>query len=357
MSEPFEKGFERRHGRRHNSLFGPIILIAIGVYFLLNNLGYVTGVINWMAALQLWPLALILLGVNVIVRQAPGFLGDLLSSLVGLLAVAIFGYVLFFGTDNPILNQLGIVSRPIELKTEQIEFAKEGIETADIHIDFSLPSAKLYALNDSPSLIEGQVTTMGDLVFDTAVSNHVADITLDDHLTGNWFLNPGYWGDFTADNEWNIGLSPDIATDLTLDVSAGSVDLDLSELTLSHLEIDGGAGSTEIWLPGGDYDATYDVSAGSTKMTLPGFGRQTIELDGGAGSLTLYLPPGMEARVEVDGGAGSFRLNEDRFEQVSGDKRDEGVWETAAYGDSANQIELIIDVSAGSVTIEDLQGR
>ncbi len=359
MSEPFENNFEperarSRRPRRHNSMFGPIVLIAIGVYFLLSNLGYVSGV-NWMAALQLWPLALILLGLNIIVRQAPGFLGGLLSALVGLLAVAVFGYALFFGADNPILERFGVTINPPEMQTEQIELTAQGLETAVIRIDFGFPAAELYALNDSPNLIDGQVITIGNPIFDTNISGSKATVTVGESES-NWF-NPVNWGNFSTNEKWEIGLSPNVETDLTLDVSAGSVDLDLSELTLSALDIDGGAGSAEVWLPGGDYDVKYDVGAGSTKMTLPGYGRQTIEIDGGAGSLTLYLPPNVEARVEADSGAGSFRLNENRFRQISGDEKDEGVWETAAYDDAPNQITLIIDVSAGSVKIEELQGR
>ena len=62
-------------------------------------------------------------------------------------------------------------------------------------------------------------------------------------------------------------------------------------------------------------------------------------------------------RIEVNGGAGSFSLNEDRFRQVSGDERDEGVWETAGYDEDRDGLDLFIDVSAGSVRIEDVQGR
>ena len=158
-------------------------------------------------------------------------------------------------------------------------------------------------------------------------------------------------------DRWEIGLNPDVATDLTLDVGAGTASIDLRDLSLTDLNVDGGAGSTEAWLPGGDYGVYFDVSAGSTKLTLPDFGRQKIEIDGGAGSLTLYLPPGVEARVEVDGGAGSFNLNQDRFRQVSGDEKDEGVWETAGYDSDRDGLDLFVDVSAGSVRIEDLQGR
>ena len=344
--------------RRRNSLFGPIILIAIGVYFLLNNLDIVSYQINWVAALQLWPLALILIGINVIVRQAPGVLGGFLSALVGLLAVAIFGYVLFFSADDPVLSRFGLTTGTADIQRETIEFAADDVETAVAEIHFGLPSAELRALTDSRNLIEGQVSHAGDLVFDASAAGGAASIILDDQVNaGSWFLNPANWTNFSEEDRWQIGLNPDIPTDLNLDISAGSVSLDLSELTLNRLEVDGGAGSAEVWLPGGEYDVFYDVSAGSTKITLPDFGRHKIEIDGGAGSLALYLPPAMAARVEVDGGAGSFRLNEARFRQVSGDEADEGAWETADYDDAINRIDLLIDVSAGSVRIEDVQGR
>ncbi|MCB9421856.1 MAG: hypothetical protein H6667_18795 [Ardenticatenaceae bacterium] len=358
MSEPSDKKFEYQYRRRHNSFFGPIVLIAIGVYFLLSNLGYISGGLNWMAALQLWPLALILLGINVIVRQAPGPLGGFLSALVGLAAVAIFGYVLFFGEDNALLNRFGIEPvNPTEVKTEHIELPVAGVETAVITLDLGMPAADVYALNDSRSLIEGDVSYLGDLVFDTNVSDGRAVVRLDDEFNGNWFLNPSNWANFNEMDRWQIGLNPSVATDLTVDVGAGSASLDLRELTLTDLEIDGGAGSTEVWLPGGDYDAMLDVSAGSTKLTLPGYGRQQIEVDGGAGSLILYLPPGVETRVEVDGGAGSFSFDQSRFHQISGDQKDEGIWETPGYEAGRDGLELIIDVSAGSVRIEDVQGR
>jgi hypothetical protein len=125
-------------------------------------------------------------------------------------------------------------------------------------------------------------------------------------------------------------------------------------LTLSHLEVDGGAGSMELALPDGDYDVEVDVSAGSTRLTLPQSGRQTVEIDGGAGSLVLYLPSSMEARLEVDDGAGSFNLDEERFTQISGDERDDGVWETDGYDeDGQNRVDLTIDISAGSVSIRE----
>ena len=108
--EPKEPKPRRRHSP---SLFGPIVLIAIGVFFLLVNLGVIQEYsFNWSGVFQLWPLFLILIGLNIIVKHAPQPLGGLLSAFVGLVAIGIFGYVLLFGEDNATLNRFGIINTP-----------------------------------------------------------------------------------------------------------------------------------------------------------------------------------------------------------------------------------------------------
>ena len=83
---------EDRRQKNGRSLFGPIFLIGLGVYFLLRNMGIVSE-LNWAVALQLWPLLLIFIGINIIVQQVRRPFGTALSGLVGLTAVALFGAV------------------------------------------------------------------------------------------------------------------------------------------------------------------------------------------------------------------------------------------------------------------------
>mgnify|MGYP006902092528 CR=1 FL=1 len=60
----------------------------------------------------------------------------------------------------------------------------------------------------------------------------------------------------------------------------------------------------------------------------------------------------MDARVEVvDDGSGSLNLSE-RFELIEGSVGEEGVWETADYGRNDNRVELVLDMSSGSITID-----
>jgi hypothetical protein len=332
--------------RRSRSLFGPFILIAIGVYFLLANMGVVSG-LNWIAVLQLWPLWLIFVGVNIIVQQVERPLGSLLSGLVGLVAVGVFTYVLLFSQDNPILDRFGVAGN-VEYKFEEISYSAEGVETAAIRLDFDAPGGTVNTLEDSNELIAGRVSYLGDLTFDASVTGSRAAVTLNDAYSGIWFINPGNWVNADDGYRWQLGLNPDVATDLDIDIGAGSAMLDLSQMTLTDFFLDGGAGSVTLMMPGGDYNAEMDVGAGSYEVTLPANGQHRIEIDGGAGSVTLFLPRGMDARVEIDDGAGSFRPDS-RFSLVSGERNDDGVWETDGYD--------TIDVSAGSVRIEQPQGR
>lgn len=58
---------KKTSSHRH-SIFGPLILIAIGVAFLLQNMGVISGDF-WDIVLSLWPLLIIFAGVDSLVRR------------------------------------------------------------------------------------------------------------------------------------------------------------------------------------------------------------------------------------------------------------------------------------------------
>lgn len=343
--------------RDSQSLFGAIVLIAIGAYFLFYNLNRVPA-INWSAMWQLWPLLLIFLGLNVLVVQFRRPWGTLLSGLVALAAIATFSIFAFAPADNPLLQQLNVPA-DTEMHVEQVAYPLDGVHLADITLDLSYQPTTLAALQNSDQLLEGRLAVPGEVIFETSVEDGHASIKLDSRTEGfpfGQFLSVGTSG---GAGRWEIGLHPGVPLDLRVDMASGAADLDLSALALRRLALDGGSGAFTAVLPDGDYTAVMDMASGAATVQLAQAGNQGLTIDGASGALLLILPRGREARLELDSGSGGITLPEGLFATVTGSDAGEGVWETAGYDSAPERIDLRIDIGSGHVLLEerDLGGR
>ncbi len=328
------------------SFFWPILLIGLGIYFLLNNLGLWPG-LNWRALFSFWPLFLIFGGLNIIAHQLPRPLNRLVSAGVALGAVAVFGLLLLFGDRVPGMLGVEATDRAI---TEAIAYDPDG-EVAEARIDISFNSygGRVTALEDSPNLIAGEVSHHGTLQFDTRVDGDMAVVDLD--TRGGGFFSWGWFSD--EGTAWDIGLNPSVPLDLDLDLASGRTTMDLSGLQLQGLSVDAASGSNVLHLPAGEYQASYDASSGSTEIFLPDSGNVILEIDGASGGIRLHLPDTMEAQVIVEDG-GSGRLNPgDRLRKVrDGKDRDEGVWQTDGFTGAADHVTVILSIASGGITID-----
>jgi hypothetical protein len=342
---------EKRRSRNGRSLFGPVFLIGLGIYFLLRNMGIVAE-LNWGVALQLWPLLLIFLGINIIVQQVRRPFGTALSGLVGITALALFGAILLFGVDLPFLSRFNL-QNTVEYRQETVAVSGDEVETAVVSLDLGSLGADITGLDSSRNVLEGTLSVAGDLDLRQRMQGTEANISLSENNSNNW------WGSWVVNDQqppWQIGLSRIVPLDLTVDVGSGQTTMELGSLLLSDLYVDYGSGATNLQLPGGDYDIRLDGGSGKLVATLPQNGRHELELDGGSGAIDLFLPPNMEARIELDNGSGRVSLD-DHFEKVSGDDND-GIWETPNYAaNGANSILLFIDGGSGAISIEQQTGR
>lgn len=311
---------EPRYQRR--SLFWPVVLIGVGVILLLSNLG-IFPENGWAILWRFWPLALIALGVDVMIgRRSTG--GAIAGGVLVLLLLGMALGAVFFAEQVPFLMELG---RPAELHSEHIAHPLNGAESAKVSINWPSRPGYLYALEDSTHLIEGDIDYYGQLVFRVNQENRHTDVTLDSFTQG---ISYGITFD-DKQSDWRVGLSPDAALDLWLDSGSGSGNFDLTRLNVTHLALDSGSGSIHLILPeDGDFSG---------------------DIDGGSGSITLILPEGVGLRVELDDGSGSFDPGE-RLVLVSGEKDDDGVWETENYDKADYQIDLDINQGSGSIRIE-----
>jgi serine/threonine protein kinase len=230
-----------------------------------------------------------------------------------------------FAQNIPILASR---SQPPEFHTKHVEYSLKGIEQAKVYIDWTSVPGYLNALDDPPNLIEGDIDYLGELTFDVNIRGDQADVVLDSRFTGSW---SGVWppGDY-PDRRWDVGLSPGVPLDLTLDAGSGHCDFDLTGLQVSGLVLDTGSGPVDLVLPSG---SSFDA-----------------EIDGGSAPISIVLPQNVGARVEIDSGSGPFNPDA-RFELVRGKRHGDGVWETANYRSAEHTILLEIDQGSGPISI------
>jgi hypothetical protein len=312
-------------GHRRPSLFWPLVLIGAGVMLLLSNLGYVPWS-SWNVLWRLWPVLLIALGVDVLFGRR-SMAGALLS---GVLMIALFGGVIaliVFAQNIPMLAEW---SEPAEWQVEHIAHPLNGIKQATVDIEWTSVPGYLYALEDSNDLIEGDVAYTGELLFDVRGHGSRVDVTLDHQPFPGVWLVPFRTGSRQA-GRWDVGLSPDVVFDLSLDAGSGGCDFDLSDLQIESLYLDVGSGQVDLALPP---DSSFKADIG-----------------GGSGQLTIALPRQVCARIVLDAGSGAFRPD-DRFRLLSGERDDDGVWETENCGSADYRIEFQIGQGSGRIVIE-----
>jgi hypothetical protein len=298
------------------SFAGPLILIAIGLVFLFSNIGIVEAS-TWELISQYWPVVLIILGLDNLVR-GEGFAGPILTLGIGTLflfanldviELDIWQVILQFwpvviiavGLDiifirqihsrsilAPILGLLviaalvsGIIwlsgNRPAALPAERVHQTAEGVEEADLRLN---PIVGVLHLNtaDNPSvLLEGTVrlsrteelVTEGEEQGSTTIVNMKSDgFAL--LPTFNWKANPA----------WDISINNRIPTQLGVDMALGESNLNLRSANLVSLDVSNVMGRTIVVLPqAGSYQA---------------------DISGVMGELIVRVPLGISIELELD---------------------------------------------------------
>ena len=316
-------GWSRRPERqRRGGIVGPALLILLGALLLMQNLGILPPS-AWQDVWRLWPLVLVLVGVDLLFgRQISG------AGLLLVLAILVIGGVVALAALGR--TQAG-APLAFETRTSTQLLQGAGEVRASVHFGAgelflgALPAASGDELStvtyDGPAPLQPRVdyTTRGGVG------------EADYRLTGR----QGWWGGSAlpwvsgspVTPRMEIRLTPRVPLELRVETGAASSQLDLTQLRVTALDLSTGATTTLVRLP---------ATAGTT----------TVRVSAGAATVTLEVPPGVAAQVRYKGGLSSFNVDQSRF-PPAGDQ----LFRSPDYDTAANRVDLTIESGVSTVTV------
>ena len=237
---------------RGSSIFWGGVLILLGIFLLLDNLGLlaVFGVSVWNLV---WPAFLILLGL--------WFL---------------------WGT---------VFRRPIA--DEQVSIPNQGADAARIRLDHGAGRLYINAGAQAGNLLEGTFT--GGLDHRVRLNGNTLQVEL--RVPAQNFMFFPFWWNSGSGHRWDLVLNRDISLDLDIKSGANEARLDFSDLLVKDLRLQTGASSTDLTVP---------AYAGYTRA----------EVKTGVASVTIYIPATVAARIQSRGGLSEVKIDSNRFRRT-----------------------------------------
>lgn len=345
--------------RRPHSIFGPLLLIALGVFLFLNNIGVIRGSV-WDVLLNLWPLIFIIGGLDGFYRRE-GFVGSVVGLGIGVIFLMVnFGYLtlspwdlalrfwpvllIAFGLDllvgrrstwSPFLGillgaallggmlwlafaaQAGFAPVRSQAATQPLQGAKSG------RIELSLDAGQLNLSSgaDPANFAEGTLYLYSGEAYDQnyAIQGSQGIYRVDSRHAYPMFGTPfGRKG-------WEFKLNRSLPMDVQVDQAVGEADLNLKDVKLERL--------------------TANLALGSGVITLPPSGEYTARVEQAIGSLVIRVPKQAPVRLQVSKAISSLSL-------PAGFERSGDVVTSPAARDAKQVAEINLSQAIGRISIE-----
>jgi len=294
------------------------VLILLGVFGLLWNFNVLPDGF-WGEFWTLWPLLLVAVGVNLVLSRRGAWLGSVaaLAVVTGSLVAA---WVLAVATPAP-APSLGLTSETVSVESDGAQSARLNLTVAagDLTLTSGAPPGLLLSGGS-----QGSVAEVTDQRVSVRSSN--GRQTVDVRLNTEWNFEFPPRRSRSSEGRWILRHAEGIPTDIRIETGASDLDLDLRELNVQSLNVDGGAADIDVVLP-----ATA--------------GRTTAEFSIGAADLDITVPAGVAARIDFDGGISSLKIDESRFPKV-GDR-----YVSPDFESAANRVTIGIDAGAGDISV------
>lgn len=198
--------------RRIGPVFWPLLLIAVGVIFLLSNLGLLS--FDPWQLWRLWPVILVVIGLDILLEVA--------------------------------LRR----GRP----AETISIDQGALSEARVSVEFGAGELRMGAGAPAGKLLEGEFSDGAEYQVRTS------EVRLYGSRDWSW------WG--WRGRTWDVRLTREIPLGLRLQLGACQARLDLSDLRVTNVTLETGAADTSIRFPSAAGMTRAKVKAGAAQVTL-----------------------------------------------------------------------------------------
>lgn len=310
----------RWNQRRAASFVFPLLLVVVGVVLLLNNAGILPWTI-WTALGQLWPVILILFGLDLLLGRRNAWLG---ASVAMVALIAVLGLALWMTYSG-----VGLATAASVSQGQNTSVPLGDATSGQVTVQFGAGTLNLGAPpTDQANLAEASASLPTGIHLSRTAVRHggTSDVTFSTEGAPNFWPFRGFNRNH---QDMNLGvlLSPKIPLTVRADVGAGQSNFDLSSLMVHDFTLNNGAGEATVAFP---------TSAGQT----------TADIHSGAGRLVLVIPDGVGAVIHTNNGLVNMHVPSDRFQKVGEN------YQTADYGTSANRLDLTLHVGIGEVDVQ-----
>lgn len=300
--------------------------IGVGIFLILAGLLTILmqmGIFSW-SILMVFAnnveltisLILIVVGINIVLKKYPFV--KVLTWLAFFAVMIVYGYY----TEGNIEKDNNNINQTFEI--EKVNQTNNGELTLEVSaLNFILGSTEAH-------LIDGIVKNTGiEYSVNYKNDSKTADIkveTNDKRFFQNFFKSLLSTGEISIDRKCNLNINSDVIWKLNMKLDAVDSDIDLTDLKVKQLDIDGNAGSFELTLGEREKDTI-------------------VEIDADASEIKIFVPIQSGIRVKVDGA-----VNSTDFKDIDMDK-DGSYYLSKNYNDADNKIELNVDINAGKLKI------
>jgi hypothetical protein len=315
---PPPPGYYRQ--RRGGGIVWPVLLMAAGVIFLLQNLGLLSWDI-WRSIGRYWPAILILIGLELFLGSAGRHvLGAAVGGMLALAIAAAVALALFSHFTS---------AAPASFSSHTLTQGLQGASAVNTVVRFGAGTLNLGPLPDQPDQL-AQMTYNGPDKLAPQATYQVrgSQGQLNYDVRGNsppWHL-PFANGN-AASSQMDLRLNPQVPLSLDVQEGASEGTLDLSQLHVSTFELQTGASHTTIVMP---------QNAGAT----------VANIKGGAATIDVQVPSGLAAQIQYDGGLSTLDVDQARFPSTG-----PRMYRSADYDTAQNKLDLTIQAGVATVTV------